>query len=73
MSKKSYNSNNFSVKLNMDDRAAQSSIKQVREILPDDGMVAILKVTEKQFADMAYLLGSPNTDVLTTDERIVTI
>lgn len=61
------------VKLNMDDRAAQSSIKQVREILPDDGMVSVLKVTEKQFADMAYLLGSPNTDVLTTDERIVTI
>ncbi len=61
------------IKLNMDDRAAQSSIKQVREILPNDGLVSILKVTEKQFASIEYLLGTPETDVLTTDERIVTL
>ena len=61
------------IKLNMDDRAAQSSIKQVKEILPKDGMVAVLKVTEKQFAGIDYLLGAPESDVLTTDERVVTI
>lgn len=59
------------VKLNMDDRAAQSSIRQVREILPPDGVVSVLKVTEKQFSSMEYLLGSLETDVLNDSERVV--
>lgn len=59
------------IKLNMDDRAASSSVKQVREILPPDGCVAILKVTEKQFASIDYLLGEAETDVLCSNERTV--
>jgi CRISPR-associated protein Cas2 len=59
------------VKMDMDDRAAMSSIQQVRGILPPDGMVAVLKVTEKQFASTYYLLGDPVTDVINNDDRTI--
>lgn len=61
------------IKLNMDERSAASSVKQVKEILPKEGYVAILTVTEKQFASIEYLLGEPDTDVVTTDERVLVI
>jgi CRISPR-associated protein Cas2 len=48
-------------------------VKQVKEILPKEGYVAILTITEKQFASIEYLLGEPDTDVVTTDERVVVI
>jgi CRISPR-associated protein Cas2 len=59
------------VKLNMDQRAAESSIKQVKEILPKEGYVAILMVTERQFASIQYLLGEPDSDVIANDDRLV--
>ncbi len=59
------------VKLNVDDRAAESSIRQVKEILPPEGLVAVLKVTEKQFVSMDYLLGQMETDVIASDERTI--
>ncbi len=61
------------IKLNMDERAAESSVKQVKEILPPDGYIALLKITEKQFASIDYLLGEPSTDVVTNDERMVVL
>jgi CRISPR-associated protein Cas2 len=61
------------LKLNMDERAALSSIKQVKEILPPDGYIAVLKITEKQFSSIDYLLGEPVTDVVTSDERLVVL
>jgi CRISPR-associated protein Cas2 len=61
------------IKLNMDERSAMSSIKQVRDILPPDGYIAALKITEKQFASIDYLLGEPTTDVISNDDRMVII
>jgi CRISPR-associated protein Cas2 len=61
------------IKLNMDQRAADSSVAQVKEILPKEGYVAVLIVTEKQFASVQYLLGEPDSDVVSTDERVVVI
>ena len=58
-------------KLSIDAQAADSSIKIIRNSLPNEGIVSVLTVTEKQFASMEYLLGEYKTDVLESDERIV--
>jgi CRISPR-associated protein Cas2 len=59
------------VKLNMDERSAQSSINQVKELLPKEGYIGVLMVTEKQFASIQFLLGEPDTDVVCSDERVI--
>lgn len=61
------------VKLNMDERSAQSSINQVKEILPKEGYVSVMMITEKQFASIQFLLGEPETDVVCSDERLVVL
>ena len=41
--------------------------------LPSEGIVELLEVTERQFSDIEYLLGSSQTRVLDTMERYVEI
>jgi CRISPR-associated protein Cas2 len=60
-------------KLNMDQRAADSSIHSVKEFLPVDGVISVLTVTEKQFASIVYLLGESKSDVVSDDDRLVVI
>ena len=58
-------------KLATNDSAAESIINNVRTHKPEDGLVQVLRVTEKQFARMEYIVGEPINGVLDTSERIV--
>ena len=51
--------------------AGKSAMDTVRKNKPPAGLVQMLTVTEKQFASMEYLVGKLETDVVTTDERLV--
>lgn len=51
--------------------AALSVVENLRKNKPSDGLVQILRITEKQFSKMEYLVGTRQTEVLETDERIV--
>ncbi|MGN0140624.1 MAG: CRISPR-associated endonuclease Cas2 [Roseburia sp.] len=51
--------------------AADSVVENVRRNKPDAGLVQILRVTEKQFSKMEYLVGESQTEILDTDERLV--
>lgn len=43
----------------------------LRRIRPAKGIVQILTVTEKQYANMEYLTGRSVSDVIDSDERLV--
>lgn len=52
--------------------SAQGSIIGILEKnKPSSGLVQILTVTEKQFANMKYLIGEYKTGVIDSDERLV--
>jgi CRISPR-associated protein Cas2 len=61
------------VKLDMDERSSKSSENEVRKFLPDDGDIAVLMVTEKQFASIEFLLGDSASDVVSDDKRMVVL
>ena len=44
-------------KLATNDTAAETIISNVRNNKPDEGLVQVLRVTEKQFARMEYIVG----------------
>ena len=48
-----------------------SYVKNVRKNRPEEGLVQLLKVTEKQYAKMEYIVGELHTEVLDSDERLV--
>lgn len=57
------------LKLCLDQRVAFSTINKVRLISPNEGSVAILKITEKQFSDIDIIIGDIETEIINSDER----
>ncbi len=59
------------VKMNMDDYYTEQTEKAVKAIRPPEGSIMILNVTEKQFQSMKIILGEFESDVISTDERLI--
>lgn len=59
------------VKLGVDSRSADSALDKVKKVLPGQGNISVLIITEKQFSDIKVLLGAMEKDVVDSDERIV--
>lgn len=58
-------------KLANNQSSANAIIEQVKKNHPDQGLVQILTVTEKQFSNMEIIVGDKKTDVVVSSERMV--
>ncbi len=58
-------------KLAQNSTMADSIIESVRKNKPGEGLVQLLKVTEKQYAKMEFVVGESCSEVLDSDERLV--
>lgn len=52
---------------------ADSLLESLRKNKPENGLVQALKVTEKQYERMEYIVGVRYSEVLDTDERLVVL
>lgn len=59
------------VKLSINEATVKSTAKVIQNNVPDKGLVSMLTVTEKQFGSIDYLLGSFETDIIDTDEKVI--
>lgn len=60
-------------KLSINQANVDITRKNILKILPAEGNVFLLVVTEKQFTSIEYLLGDFKTNLLNSEERIVEI
>lgn len=60
-------------KLAQNSAAADAIAENVKKNKPNAGIVQLLKVTEKQYSKMEFIVGSNTTNVLDSDERLVII
>ena len=58
-------------KLAANGTAADGLIHNIKKNLPDSGLIQVLKITEKQYTNMEFVLGNKRGEVLTSDERLV--
>ena len=58
-------------KLAQNSTAADLIIQNIRKNKPPSGLVQTLKITEKQFSRIEYIVGKKGSEVLDSDERIV--
>lgn len=58
-------------KLAPNDTAADSLIDNIRKNKPEEGLVQVLKLTEKQYSRIEYIVGEFKSEVINTDERLV--
>ena len=58
-------------KLEQNSTAADLIVDNIRKNKPLSGLVQALKITEKQFSKIDYIVGEKKSDILDSDERIV--
>ena len=58
-------------KLVQNSTAGDAVVDNIRKNSPKDGLVQVLRVTEKQYSKMEYIVGEKRTQILDTDERLV--
>lgn len=52
---------------------ADSIVEGVKKNKPKEGLVQVLKVTEKQYSKMEYIVGKSTGDVLNSDARLIVL
>ncbi len=60
-------------KLAQNGTVADTILENVKKNKPSSGLVQVLRVTEKQYAKMEFIVGENNSKVLDSDERLVII
>lgn len=60
-------------KIAQNSTSADAMIDNVRKNKPKSGLVQLLKITEKQYARMEYIVGEVKSDVIDNDERLIVI
>lgn len=58
-------------KLATNSTAADALIENIKKSKPPTGLVQVLRVTEKQYAHMEYIVGKSKSNVLDSDERLI--
>lgn len=58
-------------KLAQNSSVADAIVENLRKNKPHDGLVQVLRITEKQYSKMDFIVGEKTGDVLTSDERLV--
>ena len=60
-------------KLAQNQLAANALISHIRKNSPDEGLIQILAVTEKQYSNMEMIIGSKKGDVINSSERMIVL
>ena len=58
-------------KLAQNGSVADAMVENIKKNKPSEGLVQVLRVTEKQYNKMVFIVGENTGDVLSTDERLV--
>lgn len=58
-------------KLALNTTVAQRIAENVRKNKPEEGLVQMLTITEKQYSRMELLVGEAKSEVLQSDERMI--
>lgn len=58
-------------KLVQNSTVADTMVDNIKRNKPSEGLVQILRITEKQYSKMEFVVGKNNTNVLDSDERLI--
>lgn len=58
-------------KLAQNEKAADSIVENVKKNKPEEGLVQILRVTEKQYSKIDFVIGERSDNVIDSDERLI--
>ena len=60
-------------KLAQNSSVAETITSNVKKNKPPEGLVQVLRVTEKQYSKMEYVVGQKKSNIIDTDERLIVL
>lgn len=60
-------------KLAMNQNSANALILRIKQNKPNAGLVQVLVITEKQFANIELIIGEKNNDIIDSSERMLVL
>lgn len=60
-------------KLSLNQKVADAIITHVRINKPENGLVQLLTLTEKQYSNIEFIVGESQTSIIETDERLIVL
>lgn len=60
-------------KLVLNQQQSQLLINRIKKVSPKKGIIQIMTITEKQYADIEYIIGEPNTKIITSEDRLLVL
>lgn len=58
-------------KLALNQSVVNSSMIELRKNLPPEGIISVLTITENQFSSMEHILGEIDSDVVTSESKVI--
>ena len=58
-------------KLVQNQTAADNLVDNIKKNKPSKGLVQVMKITEKQFSKIEYIVGEQKNEVIDNDERLI--
>ncbi len=58
-------------KLTLNSNQTKYLMDRVRKNSPDKGLIQMLTVTEKQYAQIEYIIGQPSSKIIDDEERLI--
>lgn len=58
-------------KLAQNQTAADTIIENLKKNKPSKGLVQVMKITEKQYARIEYIVGEADNEIIDNDERLI--
>ncbi len=58
-------------KISLNTKQSQFLINRLKKNAPKKGIIQILTITEKQYAQIEYVIGQSNSKIIDTDDRMV--
>lgn len=59
------------LKLAVSQMIVDTTMRRLQKLIPTEGFISVLTITEKQFSSIKHLIGEISTDVLNDNERLV--
>ncbi len=58
-------------KIALNSTAARAIAAKVRENKPEEGLVQLITITEKQYNSMEFIVGEKHSNIVDSDERLI--
>lgn len=58
-------------KLALNQSVVDSTMKQIKDLLPKEGLVSVLTITEQQFSSIEHLLGSIESEQIISEDKVI--